>query len=60
MPTELHEELLERCNVIGESINDFVKAAIEFALHGSVEFDFGDELLKEKEEKKIIKLNDKS
>jgi hypothetical protein len=42
IPSELHEELRERCNLIGESINDFVKAAIEFALYGCVEFDFGD------------------
>ena len=43
IPTELHEELRERCNRIGESINDFIKAAIEFALWGSSNFDFGDE-----------------
>jgi hypothetical protein len=43
IPTQLHEELRERCNLIGESINDFVKASIEFTLHNSTEFDFGDE-----------------
>ena len=43
IPTELHEDLRERCNLIGESINDFVKAAIEIALYGDVEFDFGEE-----------------
>ena len=37
IPTELHEELRERCNLVGESISDFVKAAIEFALYGSVD-----------------------
>jgi predicted DNA-binding protein len=41
IPTQLHEDLRERCNNIGESINDFVKAAIEFALYESVDFDFG-------------------
>jgi len=41
IPTQLHEELRERCNLLGESINDFVKAAIEFGLHSSVDFDFG-------------------
>ena len=41
IPTELHEDLRERCNNIGESINDFVKAAIEFALYESCNFDFG-------------------
>lgn len=42
IPTQLHEELRERCNLLGESINDFVKAAIEFGLHGETNFDFGD------------------
>lgn len=50
--TDLHEELRERCNLIGESINDFVKAAIEFALNDSTEFDFGGELMDELEEKR--------
>ncbi len=51
IPTELHEELRERCNLIGESINDFVKAAIEMCLYNSCSFDFGDELMNELEEK---------
>ena len=41
IPTQLHEELRERCNLVGESINDFVEAAIEMALHNSCDFDFG-------------------
>jgi len=53
IPTDLHEELRERCNLIGESINDFVKAAIEFALWETCEFDFGGELVDELEEKKL-------
>jgi len=52
IPTQLHEELRERCNLIGESINDFIKASIEMCLNNSCEFDFGDELLEEMEEKK--------
>ena len=52
IPTQLHEELRARCNLVGESINDFVKAAIEFALYNSTEFDFGDELIEEMDEKK--------
>jgi len=52
IPTELHEELRERCNLIGESINDFVKAAIEFALYDTCGFDFGGELMDELEEKR--------
>jgi len=43
IPKELHEELRERCNQIGESMNDFIKAAIEFALWESTDFDFGNE-----------------
>lgn len=49
IPTQLHEELRERCNLIGESINDYVKAAIEFTLHNTVDFDFGEELAEELE-----------
>ena len=45
IPTELHEDLRERCNLIGESINDFVKASIEMCLYNSCEFDFGEELI---------------
>jgi len=45
IPTELHEELRERCNQIGESINDFVKAAIELGLGSAVDFDFGEEMV---------------
>ena len=43
IPTQLHEDLKERCNQIGESINDFVKAAIEIVLYDSTDFNFGDE-----------------
>ena len=51
IPTSLHDELRERCNLIGESINDFIKASIEMCLHNSCEFDFGEELVEEMEEK---------
>lgn len=47
IPNNLHEELRERCNLLGDSINDFVKASIEMCLHQSCEFDFGDELADE-------------
>ena len=53
IPTELHEELRERCNLVGESINDYVTAAIEFALHESVDFDFGNEELEEEPQVKV-------
>src|SRR5438309_1712187 len=43
IPKELHEELRERCNKIGCSINDYLQASIEFGLTGHTEFDFGEE-----------------
>jgi len=52
IPTDLHEELRERCNLIGESINDFVKAAIELIINEHTDFDFGEELMAELEEKR--------
>ena len=52
IPNDLHEELRERCNLVGESINDYVKACIEMGLHNSCDFDFGDELMDELEEKR--------
>ena len=57
IPPDLHEELRERCNQIGESINDFVKASIEFALYQATDFDFGDEsdeIQSESEHPKIL------
>lgn len=40
---ELHDNLRERCNKVGCSINDFIEATIKLGLDGNVEFDFGDE-----------------
>lgn len=45
--TKMHDELRERCNLIGESINDFIVACIDVGLHNSSDFDFGDELVDE-------------
>jgi len=42
IPKQLHDDLRDRCNEFGESINDFLKASIEFAMYGSTEFDFVD------------------
>ena len=39
----MHENLRERCNDLGCSINDYVVGCIELMLDGSTEFDFGDE-----------------
>lgn len=52
IPTKMHDELRERCNLIGESINDFIVACLEIGLHNSTEFDFGEELEDEMDEKK--------
>ena len=52
IPNDLHDELRERCNLIGESINDFVKASIEFAMYNYVDFDFGEEIAGEMDEMK--------
>ena len=43
IPSELQEQLRERCNLVGESINDFIKASLEFVIYQETEFDFGDE-----------------
>ncbi len=53
IPADLHEELRERCNLMGESINDYVKAAIEFALHEECEFDFGEDVVSELKRQKV-------
>ncbi|MDH5431116.1 MAG: hypothetical protein OEW78_04445 [Nitrosopumilus sp.] len=51
IPTKMHGELRERCNLIGESINDFIVACIEVGLYSTTDFDFGEELEKEMREK---------
>lgn len=45
----MYEELRERCNNVGCSINDFIEASIEFILNGHTDFDFGDEEEQESE-----------
>ena len=40
IPNNRHDELRERCNELGCSINEYLDHAIEFALDGSTEFDF--------------------
>lgn len=47
IPNELHQELRERCNQVGCSINDYVENCISFILYNSSDFDFGDEPEKE-------------
>jgi hypothetical protein len=40
---EMHDELRERCNKVGCSINDWLVAAIDYLFTGSSNFDFGDD-----------------
>ena len=44
IPNKHHEELKERCNQLGCTINEYIEHAIEFALDGSTEFDFSGDL----------------
>ncbi len=58
---ELHDELRERCNKVGCSINDFLEASLEFALNDYSEFDFGhedDEPIAEVKEARIVAIRD--
>jgi hypothetical protein len=43
IPNNHHEELRDRCNQLGCTINEFVEHCIEFALDGSTEFAFESE-----------------
>ena len=40
IPNKVHEELRERCNRLGCTINEFIEHAIEFAMNGTAEFEF--------------------
>ena len=40
IPNKRHDELRERCNQLGCTINEFLDHAIEFALGGTTEFEF--------------------
>ena len=51
---DLHEELRERCNNIGCSINDFVAESVKFMLHNESDFDFDGEN-EEDEQKEPVK-----
>lgn len=39
---EMHENLRDKCNDLGCSINDYIVSCIELMLDGSTRFDFGD------------------
>ena len=40
IPNKVHEELRERCNRLGCTINEFIEHALEFAMDEFTEFDF--------------------
>jgi hypothetical protein len=39
----MQQELVDRCKKVGCRVSEFIKAAIDFAVHDHVEFDFGNE-----------------
>jgi hypothetical protein len=43
----MHENLRNKCNDLGCSINDYIVGCIELMLDGSTGFDFGEEENKE-------------
>lgn len=43
IPKEWHEELVERCNKIGCTVNEFLCGAIELVLTGQTKQDLGDD-----------------
>ena len=49
-----HQELLQRCNVVGCTVNEWINEAIQYLLTNYSEFNFGDE--QELEENNITKV----
>ena len=43
IPNNQHEELRERCNQLGCSINEFIENSIDMGLNGTSEFQFDPE-----------------
>jgi len=40
IPNKRHEELRDRCNQLGCTINEYIEHSLEFELDGSTEFGF--------------------
>ena len=53
-----HQELLQRCNKVGCTINEWINEAIQCMLTNSSEFNFGDEDEGSKIESKRTEIND--
>ena len=58
IPKEMHENLRDKCNDLGCSINDYVVGCIELMLDGHTEFDFGND--EEEDERPEVITNEKS
>lgn len=54
----MHEDLRDKCNDLGCSINDYIVGCIELMLKGNTEFDFGDEDYEKEKPKAVIHLSD--
>ncbi len=39
---KMHQEIIDRCNIEGCTVAHFLNCAIELAITGSTEFDFGE------------------
>jgi hypothetical protein len=42
IPEKLHEKIVNRCNELGCSVNEFLNASIELAIIGRADFVFGE------------------
>lgn len=51
IPNKIHDELIERCNKSGCTINEWINEAIQFTFTGTSDFDFGEEKSIETESK---------
>jgi len=58
LPNKRHDELRERCNELGCTMNEFIENCIYFMLDGTSEFEFNldEELEEEKPETKEPKV----
>ena len=58
LPNKRHDELRERCNELGCTMNEFIENCIYFMLDGSSEFEFNldDELEEDEPETKELKV----
>ncbi|WP_179369333.1 hypothetical protein [Candidatus Nitrosotenuis sp. DW1] len=58
IPKQTHEELLQRCNKAGCTVNEWLNASIDYLITGSSEFDFGVDEEDEVSEKEPVRVTD--